>query len=86
MTTASPEESTMCTHRKALLVQSAGGEHLKLEYFEQALVVDPGGRVLRSYEWARDEAGAWYSFDPNQTEVTESRSGASYRIYSWLGL
>ena len=75
----------MCTSRKTLLVvPETGGEALKLDYFEQALVIGDNGRVLRNYEWARDDAGAWYSLDPDQKEVTESRSGASYRISAWL--
>jgi len=74
----------MCTIRKVLLVSSAEGEHRKLDYFEQALIVGQDGRVLRNYEWARDDAGAWYSIDPDQNEVTESVSGASYRIRAWL--
>jgi hypothetical protein len=75
----------MCTSRKRLLVvRSAHGEPLELDYFQQALVFDEGGRVLRQHEWARDEAGRWYSLDPDQTEVTESRSGMSFRIKAWL--
>ena len=74
----------MCTTRRVLVISSTEGENLKLDYFEQALIVGEGGRVLRNYEWARDEAGAWYSIDPDRTEVTESRSGASFRIRAWL--
>ena len=74
----------MCTIRKVLLVSSPRGEHRKLDYFEMALIVGQDGRVLRNYEWARDDAGAWYSIDPGQNEVTESVSGASYRIAAWL--
>jgi hypothetical protein len=74
----------MCTIRKVLLVRGAEGEDRKLDYFEEPLIVGENGRVLRNYEWARDEDGGWYSIDPGQNEVTESRSGASYRIRAWL--